>query len=617
MIVERLERNRSSNVAAPADPRTPAFWQHAFKNWTMFKSYFERTLALLAGVLMLSGCTPPAARSLLDGKRLIEQGKYSQAIEKLNRATVLLATNAQAWNYFGLACHYAGRLEDAEKSYKRALAINHDLTEAHYNLACLWLAQNKPEKTEAAKTELLAYTLRRSNSPEGLLKLGLAQLRARELVGAEKSYADAIRLNPNSAEGLNGLGLVRLHRGHSDEAAKYFRSALKAQPDYRPALLNLAVVSDEYLKDRPLALQKFREYTLLKPPPPDAQAVRELTIRLEQELNPPRLPPTNNVLPSKTNPPPARQVVTNTPRAALAPKIEIVTSPPRPTPVAVAPPPVNYETVQLSSDPPVFRPARDVAVPVVTDKPVAEPMISKPRLTEVQTQNEPQRRTWLQRVNPFTLFRSEKSPRPTPLPPATETPQPQPLNSEPLDTTPASDPPQNESVTSRYTYKSPAQPGSGNRIEAQRLFDQAIQLQQAHRLQEAVQTYGRATQVDPAFFEAHYNLGLAATETGDLASAMLSYENALAIRPDALDARYNFALVLKQSKFFIDAANELEKLLAHYPNEARANLALGNLYSQQLRQPAKARQHYLRVLEAEPHNSQANAIRYWLAANPP
>jgi hypothetical protein len=36
-----------------------------------------------------------------------------------------------------------------------------------------------------------------------------------------------------------------------------------------------------------------------------------------------------------------------------------------------------------------------------------------------------------------------------------------------------------------------------------------------------------------------------------------------------------------------------------------------------LRQPAKARQHYLRVLEAEPHNSQANAIRYWLAANPP
>src|SRR2546425_240145 len=91
--------------------------------------------------------------------------------------------------------------------------------------------------------------LRRGNSAEGLLKLGLAQLRSRELVGAEKSFTDALRLNPQSPEGLNGLGLVRVQRGHPDEAAKLFRSALKAQPDYRPALLNLAIISDEYLKD--------------------------------------------------------------------------------------------------------------------------------------------------------------------------------------------------------------------------------------------------------------------------------------------------------------------------------------------------------------------------------
>ena len=119
---------------------------------------------------LVAGCTPPGPRALLDGKKLIERGRYSQAVEKLNSATTLLATNAQAWNYLGLACHYAGRPDEAERAYKRALALNHDLTEAHYNLACLWLAQNKPEKTEAAKTELLAFTLRRGNSAEGLLK---------------------------------------------------------------------------------------------------------------------------------------------------------------------------------------------------------------------------------------------------------------------------------------------------------------------------------------------------------------------------------------------------------------------------------------------------------------
>src|SRR5215467_8808748 len=52
------------------------------------------------------GCTPPGPRALLEGKRLIEQGKYARAIEKMRSATSLLATNAQAWNYLGLACHY-------------------------------------------------------------------------------------------------------------------------------------------------------------------------------------------------------------------------------------------------------------------------------------------------------------------------------------------------------------------------------------------------------------------------------------------------------------------------------------------------------------------------------
>jgi Tfp pilus assembly protein PilF len=53
------------------------------------------------------------------------------------------------------------------------------------------------------------------------------------------------------------------------------------------------------------------------------------------------------------------------------------------------------------------------------------------------------------------------------------------------------------------------------------------------------------------------------------------------------------------------------------PNQTRAHLALGKIYLEQLRQPAKARQHYLKVLEIDPHHPQAGAIRNWLAANPP
>jgi tetratricopeptide (TPR) repeat protein len=149
------------------------------------------------------------------------------------------------------------------------------------------------------------------------------------------------------------------------------------------------------------------------------------------------------------------------------------------------------------------------------------------------------------------------------------------------------------------------------------LFAQGVQAQQAHRLPEAVQSYRLATQADPSFFDAHYNLGLAATDAGNLPAALAAYEHALAAQPQSLDARYNFALVLKQANYLTDAVIELERVLASYPNETRAHLVLGNLYAQQFHQPAKARQHYLRVLEVEPHNPQAGTIRYWLAANPP
>jgi tetratricopeptide (TPR) repeat protein len=108
-----------------------------------------------------------------------------------------------------------------------------------------------------------------------------------------------------------------------------------------------------------------------------------------------------------------------------------------------------------------------------------------------------------------------------------------------------------------------------------------------------------------------------ATEAGNLPAALAAYEDALAVQPRSLDARYNFALVLKQANYLVDAVNELERVLATYPNEARSHLALANLYAQQFHQPAKARQHYLRVLEVDPRHPQASAINYWLAANPP
>jgi Flp pilus assembly protein TadD len=503
---------------------------------------------LMILAVLLGGCTPPGPRALLAGKRLLEKGRAREAVEPLKQATALLKTNAIAWDYLGLACHYTGQAEEAERAYQRALQYDRDLTEAHYNLGCLWLEQNK---LEGARLELMACTLRRANWVEGQLKLGTVQLRLHDLSGAEKSFGEALRFSPENAEALNGLGLARAQRGHPADAAAFFTSALKAQPQYAPALLNLAIVSQQYLRDRRLALQKYEQYLALKPAPPNAEAVSVLMRQLDQELNPAAYRaasrPAETNLPGLAPPLSLTNTGANGGHAANPSKPARATNAPRPAPPpawtradpTVAPPPtVARERAPLPAEP-VLKPARDLPTPSTAARPAG----------------------------------------------------------------------------SRYAYLSPAKPARGNRAEAQRAFDQGLQAQSANRLSEAAQAYRRATQLDPAFFEADYNLGLVATEARNWPAALSAYEQALAIKPDSPNARYNFALVLRQANYLADAANELQRLLAGHPNETRAHLALANLYAQQLHQPAKARPHYEKVLDLDPALPQAPEIRNWLDAN--
>ena len=301
-----------------------------------------RFLTFLAFALFLAGCTPSGPRALLKGKKLLEQGDYAGAVAEFKTATTILATNAQAWNYLGVACQHAGQTDDAVTAYQRALALDRDLMEAHYNLGCLWLEQNK---SEAAENEFTAYTLRRSKAPEGWLKLGLAQLRADDLAAAERSFSTVRYLDTNNVEALNGFGLARIERGHPREAAQFFAAAAKEKPDYAPALLNLGTVAQQYLHDNTLALQNYRAYLALTPRPANWNAVNDIANSLGQ----PAAAAVANPLPVSSAvhamAPPRTQAVarasSNQPHgtATPAPSVKI-----QPEPVVVQPEPVIIGT---------------------------------------------------------------------------------------------------------------------------------------------------------------------------------------------------------------------------------------------------------------------------------
>ena len=223
----------------------------------------------------------------MDGQRLIDRGDYAAAVERLKTATSLMDTNAQAWNYLGLAYHLAGQSNDAADAYKKALALDQNLVEVHYNLGCLWLELNRPE---LAKTELTAYTLHREKSAEGLNKLGRAQLALHDLAGAERSFNQVRQFDAQNPEMLNELGIIQMQRNHATEAAQFFNAALRTKPDYAPAILNLAIVS-QHLNNRQYALQRYQDYLALKPKPENWDEVNAAARALEQDLNPSATPP--------------------------------------------------------------------------------------------------------------------------------------------------------------------------------------------------------------------------------------------------------------------------------------------------------------------------------------
>jgi tetratricopeptide (TPR) repeat protein len=166
-------------------------------------------------------------------------------------------------------------------------------------------------------------------------------------------------------------------------------------------------------------------------------------------------------------------------------------------------------------------------------------------------------------------------------------------------------------------YLSPHKPKPGDRRTATGAFTRAREFEQDARWLDALKAYRQAAETDPDWFEAQYNFGVLSFRLGDFQQALPAFEMAMAIRPDSVDAHYNFALALKAAGYVPDAVQELEKILKANPKEVRAHLALGNLCAQQLHDAARARQHYLKVLELDPASPQATDIQFWLSSNPP
>ncbi|HVY71372.1 MAG TPA: tetratricopeptide repeat protein [Verrucomicrobiae bacterium] len=579
----------------------------------------------LAALAFLTGCMPSGPKALLRGEALIREGRYKEAVNKLEDAVQLLPENAQAWNHLGLAYHHLGETGKASSAYERALKLDRNLFVAYYNLGNLRFESGDWAGAAEAFT---GYTLFRPQPADGWLKLGLAQLRLHQWDAAERSLKEALARDRHQPEALNGMGLVEIQRRRYPDAYNYFNAALNARTNYPPALLNVAVTAHQYLRNqRPFALQAYRAYLALQPTPANAPAVQAIAQQLEWELNPQLRPSTTNlnriaaVISNTIAPPLTARTQQLTALPSTNAVVALVTNaPPKPvasvppTRVATAPPPVVTNTPAAKPAPaPTTPPPAQTATVTPPPQPVV-PTVEAPKEAKTEPKVSPPPEPPVTKVVVAANDEAPPVAHPAATPPvAKPAPQPEPVKAPetvadktatPSETPTTSTQPEEQEKPGFFqrlnpkrwfggrekplTTPLPAKPGD-NSATPKEVASAATPLPEPDtkpaeektppRPEVPRYTYqhpakpadGDRAKAERLFVEAY-----AAHQAGQLAAAIPAYKAAVAADPGYYDVRYNLAVAALQAGDLAQSLSASEAALAINPGAfgARYNFAL-------------------------------------------
>lgn len=156
------------------------------------------------------------------------QGDLAAAERSARRAVALQPRIGFAHHALAVALHGQGRLSDAIDNYRTAIRLQPDFADSHYLLG------NALHETGAVREAIGAFhraLALRPDFPEALGDLGGLLLRANEIEEAEARLTRALALQPANAIALLNLSQLLRLRGEVDRALETLRHALFLAPD--------------------------------------------------------------------------------------------------------------------------------------------------------------------------------------------------------------------------------------------------------------------------------------------------------------------------------------------------------------------------------------------------
>jgi tetratricopeptide (TPR) repeat protein len=178
-------------------------------------------MLLLASVALLSAQTAP----LDEGVRLFREGRFAEALVKLEQAHRSVPRNATIENLMGITETQLGHIAEADSHYRNAIRLDPAQAAPHRNLGFNLLNQKEYASAEPELRE--ASRLARSDNFAHYYLLLLALGTGRD-AEAQEQAAHAGPLLDNDAEAVAGLIEAEIRTGHVDEASSRIERLEKA-----------------------------------------------------------------------------------------------------------------------------------------------------------------------------------------------------------------------------------------------------------------------------------------------------------------------------------------------------------------------------------------------------
>lgn len=169
------------------------------------------------------------ATALTEGQRLVDAGRYAEALTVLAQALAQDPTNPSVFLSLGAARAYSGNQAGAIEAFEQAIALDSTQSKAYYNLGALAVANGQQELAEEQFRSALMHDARHRNSHLELAELLRRSGRCQE---ALLHFEQTLEITPGDINARQHLAQCHLLLGNYAAARTLLEDGLQANPDH-------------------------------------------------------------------------------------------------------------------------------------------------------------------------------------------------------------------------------------------------------------------------------------------------------------------------------------------------------------------------------------------------